>query len=147
VILNEEQIKTGMSVASSLNIPFDWLNRLIHFESGWNPKAVNQVSGAAGLIQFMDFTAKGLGYFNALDLIAHFPDINSQLLNPVKRYFDYYKPYPTQQSLNMTVFYPAARQWPITTLFPENVRIENPGIKTVQDYMLKVGVSTALNNT
>ncbi len=37
------------------------LARVIEVESGWNPTAMNMVSSASGLIQFMPSTAKKLG--------------------------------------------------------------------------------------
>jgi hypothetical protein len=42
--------------------PADELNAVIQVESGWNPAARNPVSNASGLIQFMPFTLKNLGW-------------------------------------------------------------------------------------
>jgi hypothetical protein len=39
----------------------NWLSAAIMFESRWDPKAVNPLSRATGLIQFMPRTAEGLG--------------------------------------------------------------------------------------
>jgi len=50
------------NVASSVNVPYDSLYRLINFESGWDPKATNPISGARGLVQFMPSTAKWMGF-------------------------------------------------------------------------------------
>lgn len=41
--------------------PVDELANIIENESGWEPGAVNAMSGATGLIQFMPQTAKNLG--------------------------------------------------------------------------------------
>lgn len=48
-------------ICSELNINEEDLYRIIKFESGGNPKAVNPITKATGLIQFMPSTAKGLG--------------------------------------------------------------------------------------
>jgi hypothetical protein len=128
-------------LSASLGAPVQWLDSLIQFESGWNPAAKNPYTGARGLIQFMPATARALGYKDAEDLYARNPDIISQLLGPVKDYFNLpgnRPPYPTPQSLYMTVFYPAARSWPELTPFPDTVRKVNPGITIVRDYVNKV---------
>ena len=44
-----------------LDIQPDWLVGVMWFESKLNPAAVNPVTGATGLIQFMPATAKALG--------------------------------------------------------------------------------------
>jgi len=49
------------SVASNLNIDPNWLMLVMNFESRLNPRAVNPISGATGLIQFMPATAISLG--------------------------------------------------------------------------------------
>jgi len=49
-------------VSKNLNIEPNWLLTVMYKESRINPYAVNKISGASGLIQFMDKTAQGLGY-------------------------------------------------------------------------------------
>lgn len=44
-----------------LGINPNWLMAIMEIESGCNPQAVNSISGATGLIQFMPATAKNLG--------------------------------------------------------------------------------------
>lgn len=44
-----------------LGINPNWLMAVMEIESGCNPQAVNSVSGATGLIQFMPTTAQNLG--------------------------------------------------------------------------------------
>jgi hypothetical protein len=54
-------------------------------------------------------------------------------------------PYPTKQSLYLTVFYPVARTWGAGATFPETVQRFNPGIVTVKDYINKVeGITTKI---
>jgi hypothetical protein len=126
------------SVSSALNINRDWLNKLIEFESSWNPQATNPLSGARGLIQFTHTTARELGFADANALVRQYPDAVSQLLGPVYQYLNKYKPFPTAQSLYMAVFYPTARNWSPQTPFSNAIQALNPGIKTVQDYISKV---------
>jgi hypothetical protein len=129
------------TLAGWLGVPVSWIDSLIRFESSWNPAAKNKYTGARGLIQFMPATAKALGYKDADDLYNKNPTIEKQLLGPVAAYFKLpgnKGPYPTPQSLYMTVFYPAARSWTETKDFPANVRAVNPGIDTVGDYVAKV---------
>lgn len=125
-------------LAKKLAVPSIWLDKLIQFESAWNPKAVNKYNGASGLIQFTNTTAKGLGFNSAKEIIEKYPDIDSQLLGPVYQYLIKYLPFPNPQSLYMSVFYPVARNWGTTQVFPLYITKGNPGIYTVQDYIKKV---------
>lgn len=125
-------------VAAKLGADPASLDRLIQFESRWNPAARNPISGARGLIQFTNTTARSMGYGNADALVQAHPSVISQLSGPVYRYLAPLAPFPTPQSLYMAVFYPKARAWSEDTPFPENVRKVNPGIVTVRDYIRKV---------
>lgn len=127
-----------IAVAYNLKIPVDWIYNLIQFESGFNPKIKNRLSTARGLLQFVDSTARSLGYIDSLDLIQKNPTIESQLLGPVFNYLKPLGPFTSRQSLYMAVFYPSAKYWPLNAKFPENVIKSNPGIHTVGDYVRKV---------
>lgn len=137
-MLNEAQIATLLSITKKLNANPEHLFQLISFESGWNPTIKNPTSSARGLIQFIDSTAKGMGYAGSADLVAKHPTISSQLTTPVYNYLKPMMPFPTKQSLYMAVFYPAYRNKPADTLFPANVRKANPGIDTPADYIAYV---------
>lgn len=126
---------TLQTVAQKLNVNPAWLWSLIQFESNGNPAAKNSITGARGLIQFMPSTAREMGYKSADDLVSKYPTFDAQLKTPVYDYLKKYAPFPTKQSLYMAVFYPAARTWTPDTYFPANVRRDNPGIDTVQDYI------------
>lgn len=133
------------SLADSMGVPVGALHNLIFFESGWNPAARNPLSGASGLIQFTDSTARALGYESAAALVARHPSRVAQLQGPVTAYFARLKPFSgTLQDLYMSVFYPAARKWHPLTQFPANVRKVNPGIVTVADYIRKVQTRAGL---
>lgn len=122
-------------VARELGVNPENLNALIAFESGWDPKAKNPRSSARGLLQFVDSTARNLGYRDSLDLVQKHPTAESQLLGPVRAYLKKFGPFPTKQSLYMAVFYPKARFWDPTKPFPKSVQNANPGIKTPLDYV------------
>jgi hypothetical protein len=49
------------AVATALKVKADWLMMIMYIESRINPSAVNSVSNATGLIQFMPNTAISLG--------------------------------------------------------------------------------------
>jgi hypothetical protein len=138
------EIEALNMVSMALGISPAWLDHLISFESSWNPAAVNKITGAIGLIQFMPATARSMGYIGTTDLLAKNPDKISQLRGPVFQYLKQYLPYTTEQSLYMAVFYPAARSWPVTQAFPDSVQKANPGIKTVQDYINRVTLAKTL---
>jgi len=136
--------------AASLGAPAAWLYSLIDFESNWNPQrratlpynlaTIKKTPGtppkyARGLIQFTDETAQGLGFKDSTDLITKYPSADKQLLTPVVNYLSHYKPFPTKQALYMAVFYPVARTWPAFQTMPDSVKIANPGINNVQDYI------------
>lgn len=109
---------------------------LINMESKWNPQIKNPRSSARGLIQFMDSTAKGMGYKGgSSEIISKYPDRRSQLLTPVYNYLKPMSPFPNRQNLFMAVFYPAYRNKHPSTPFPTHVQNANPNINTVQDYM------------
>jgi hypothetical protein len=134
------------------------LHALIQAESAWNPVAYNP-SGAVGLIQFMPQTLKDLGLLSASlaervpahgavpeavkqevrkEFLTKYPTAEAQLRGPVTTYLSRYKPFPTRQSLYLSVFYPAFRNSPPDTAFPASVQAQNPGIVKVQDYVKHV---------
>jgi hypothetical protein len=137
--LNSVDQQSLIAVSSSLGVSPKSLYTLIDFESRWNPKIKNPRSSARGLIQFINRTARGMGYSSSLDLVNTHPTIKSQLEGPVYRYLKQYKPFPNDQALFMSVFYPDARYWNPKKWFPyEPVRRLNPGINTPEDYVRKV---------
>jgi len=131
------------------------LKDLINFESNWKADAYN-TSGAVGLIQFMPKTLKDFKLLPSILamkindsspvpeavkqevrqwFLATYPTVEAQMKGPVTTYFNRYKPFPTRQSLFMSVFYPAYRNVPADTVFSEAIQAQNPGIDTVQAYM------------
>lgn len=137
-MLTVSQYEALTEVALALQVPPDWLYRLINFESNWKPEIKNPVSSARGLIQFTDTTAKGMGYRDSLDLVTKHPTIESQLLGPVMSYLSRQKPFTKEGDLYLSVFYPASKAWPLDKEYPLEVQQKNPGIKTPRDYIEKV---------
>ena len=138
MILNQSEINSIESGAKALNIPVTWLQNILRFESNFNPQAKNPYSSARGILQFIDSTSRDLGYKDSLDLVNKNPTVESQMQNAVIPYLSKYMPFKSSQSLYMSVFYPAARNWSSSTPFPEYVQKVNPGIVTVGDYVRKV---------
>ena len=126
------------ALATSLGVKSKDLLVLINFESGWNPDARNAITVARGLIQFMPDTARSLGFTSADELVEKYPTRQAQLDGPVRQYFQRLKPFSgSAQDLFMSVFYPAARRWSLSTPFPAPVQKSNPGIRTPLDYVQK----------
>lgn len=136
--LTDSEIAALRETAATIGAKPESLYRLIAFESGWDPQAKNPRSSARGLIQFIDSTARDLGFTDSAELVAQFPTVEDQLLGPITTYLVQWGPYPNDQALFMAVFYPAAMGWAPTQKFPEYVQDANPGIATVSDYMAKV---------
>lgn len=124
------------ALSIKLGVPYKSLYTLINFESKFNPTIKNPRSSARGLIQFINQTARNLGYESSLDLVQKNPTIKSQLEGPVYQYLKQFKPFPNDQALFMSVFYPKARYWNPKRWFPyDPVRRDNPGINNPQDYL------------
>jgi hypothetical protein len=147
--LTAAESKALEETAAAIKADPQHLWEVMNFESRLDPKAANPLSSAKGLIQFMDSTAKGMGYKSSADLVAKFPTFTAQVKGPVRAYFEGSKPYPTRQSLYMKVFFPVARTVPPDTTFASlyakypsagsiaTFKKQNPGIVTVNDYVNK----------
>ncbi len=135
-------------VAEKLGVPISWLEGVINFETAgtWDPKIKNPNSSGRGLIQFLDGTARQLGYRDSLDLVTRHPTVQSQLTGPVLRYFQQWKERPRdKQDFYLRVFLPELRKAPPdTVIFATNPEKRakfakaNPGIVTVGDYVQKL---------
>lgn len=138
-------------LAKVLNIKYEDLFTIMAYETGgtFDPKIRNKSSGAMGLIQFSNSTAKtlyskkGHKYTSVEDLIRDNPTVKDQLAipnkldtlgGPVYQYLKRNAPYKNSRDLYLTVFYPAALKWSDSKLLPVNIRKANPGLNTVGDY-------------
>jgi hypothetical protein len=151
--LTDSQAAALVETAKAINTDPLYLWEVINFESRHNPLASNPKSSAKGLVQFMDKTAVGMGYTSSQDLINKNPTYEGQMRGPVKRYFlGLGSSFRTRQSLFMAVFMPVARNVHIDTtmqsIYEQNPKNlgglvayntkfvpQNPGIKTVADYV------------
>lgn len=103
---NKKQfIDKVIKIANDLNINPNWLMFVMWFESKLNPKAVNPISKATGLLQFMPTTAWALGTTTDSLLSMN----NVQQLDYVLAYL---RPYKGKMKkwidVYLAVFYPAA---------------------------------------
>lgn len=100
-----EFIKRVNEISEYLGINPDWLMFVMWFESRLNSQAVNPISGATGLVQFMPSTARALGV--TTDTLKRMNNV--QQLDYVLAYL---KPYrgrmKTWVDVYLAVFYPAA---------------------------------------
>lgn len=133
-------------LSERLNIPQEWIIKQIQTESGWNPTIKNPFSSARGLIQFMDSTAKSLGYSGgSKEIIERFPTVAAQLETPVYQYYSQFLPIEKEGELYMSTFYPKWRKekdW--DNVFPLAIQKANPNIKTPRDYV-KIATSKAIS--
>lgn len=101
-------------IADFLRTDINWLMSVMYAESKLNSKAINPISNAVGLIQFMPATLNKMGYtteqvknMSALDQL----DLVKQYFQPfkgrLKSYFDVY----------LAVFFPAAIGKPDNWIF------------------------------
>ncbi len=101
----EEFTEKVASICSQLNIKPNWLMFVMWFESRLNPQAVNPISGATGLIQFMPSTARSLG--TTTTVLKHMSNV--QQLDYVLAYL---RPYKDRMKrwidVYLAVFYPKA---------------------------------------
>lgn len=132
-----EKAEKIQSVARRLSIPPQWLDALINFETGgtYSTTIKNPYSSARGLIQFTDAAARDLGFTDSLSLVNTYPTFTGQMEYAVYPYLKKYAPFSTKKQFLMSVFYPAYRNMPSDTVFPEHIRKVNPGINTIQDYI------------
>lgn len=142
--LTASQTAALAQAAASLGIPSAWLFAAINHESAgtWSPTIKNPYSSAQGLLQWIDSTARGLGYDSTADLVAKNPTVEKQLIGPVVAYLSKYKPITSLEDLGAVIFYPANRK-KIDSPLPAAVQKANPGIVTLRDYTKKYLGGTA----
>lgn len=136
--LSKSQKSAATRAASRLGVPVDWLLAVIQNESGGDPKIKNPNSSARGLIQFMDSTARGMGYQSSQDLVNRFPSFESQVEGPVVAYYRQFGPWASRDEFLGTAFYPTYRRGKLDVVLPADVRAVNPGITTLRDYVKRV---------
>lgn len=94
-----------IQMGDDLGFDPNWLMIVMFLESGLNPQAINNTTGASGLIQFMPNTAKNLG--TSVEELRQMSAVDQ--LEYVRDYLSAYKgKFNTLADLYLTVFYPAA---------------------------------------
>lgn len=110
------------SISAELGIDPNWLMFVMWFESKLNPQAVNPISGATGLIQFMPNTARSLG--TTTDVLRHMSNV--QQLDYVLAYL---RPYKGRMKrwvdVYLAVFYPKAMGKPDFVITSDIVAKQN----------------------
>ena len=136
-------------VADMLGIRPEWLENVMWIESRLNPQAVNKISGATGLIQFMPATAKALGTTTEELLKMSF----DEQMDYVYMYLrDYKGKMKSQVDVYLAVFFPSAIGKPdsyvlqTSKLSPAIIARQNPGYDLNKDQQITKGeVATAIN--
>ena len=133
------------SISNELGIKADWLMFVMWFESKLNPQAVNSISGATGLIQFMPSTARSLG--TTIDVLKHMNNV--QQLDYVLAYL---RPYRGKMKrwidVYLAVFYPKAMGNPNFVITPDIVAKQNKVFDLNRDLDITVKeIETALRNS
>lgn len=110
------------NISGELRIDPNWLMFVMWFESRLNPQAVNPISGATGLIQFMPSTARSLG--TTTDVLRHMNNV--QQLDYVLAYL---RPYKGRMKrwidVYLAVFYPKAMGKPDFVITSDIVAKQN----------------------
>ena len=138
----EEFTEKVASICSQLNIKPNWLMFVMWFESKLNPQAVNPISGATGLIQFMPSTARGLG--TTTDVLKRMNNV--QQLDYVLAYLRPYKGrMKTWVDVYLAVFYPRAMGNPNFVITSDIVAKQNKIFDLNKDLDISVKeIETAL---
>jgi hypothetical protein len=124
-------------MAYELGLEMSWVKAVVAAESGWNYRAVNPTSGAAGLIQFMPGTLDGMGTTRD-ELFAAPPAAQIALM---KRFWQGAKGRVfSSTDLRLYTFYPAALDrddsW---VMGGREVAKSNPTFDTDGDGVITVG--------
>lgn len=123
--VNEDKVAFATKVeqvCNILEINPNWLMFVMWFESRLNPEAVNPISGATGLIQFMPSTARELG--TTVEAIKKLTAVEQ--LTFVQKYLQPYKGrMKTWVDVYLAVFYPRAIGNPNFVITPDVVARQN----------------------
>ena len=141
----EEFTEKVNNICNELKIEANWLMFVMWFESKLNPQAVNPISGAQGLIQFMPSTARSLG--TTTDVLKRMNNV--QQLDYVLAYL---RPYKGKMKrwidVYLAVFYPKAMGNPNSVITSDIVAKQNKIFDLNKDLDITVKeIETALRNS
>ena len=140
----EEFTEKVNNISNELGIEANWLMFVMWFESRLNPKAVNPISGATGLIQFMPSTARSLG--TTTDVLKRMNNIQQS-----DYVLAYLRPYKGKMKswvdVYLAVFYPKAMGKPHFVITSDIVAKQNKIFDLNKDLDITVDeIKTALRN-
>ena len=145
--LTQDELRALEKAASIIDIHPDWLAAVMQFESGLNTKAVNPLSGATGLIQFMPSTARNLGTTTAALKNMSF----IQQLEYVVKYFGEKAGLRSLEDTYLKVFYPKAISMGLDDIVASagnKVYEQNKGFdKTGKGYITKRDITSSIRAT
>lgn len=132
-------------ISTELGIEANWLMFVMWFESRLNPQAVNPISNAVGLIQFMPSTARSMGTTTSVLKSMN----NVQQLDYVLAYL---RPYKGRMKrwidVYLAVFYPKAMGNQDYVITPDIVAKQNKVFDLNRDMDITVKeIETALRNS
>lgn len=141
----EEFAEKVNNISNELGIEANWLMFVMWFESRLNPQAVNPISGAVGLTQFMPSTARSLG--TTTDVLKRMNNV--QQLDYVLAYL---RPYRRKMKrwidVYLAVFYPKAMGNPNFVITSDIVAKQNKIFDLNRDSDITVKeIETALRNS
>ncbi|HSZ72478.1 MAG TPA: transglycosylase SLT domain-containing protein [Cytophagaceae bacterium] len=131
-------LKKVVEVAGRLGINPNWLMLVMKQESNIDPREVNSITHATGLIQFMPSVAQRLG----TTVMQLYNMSNLQQLDYVEKYFSPDKNYINSfTDLYLITFYPAALigKKPDSWNFPDVVYRDNKGLDKNHDGIVNLG--------
>jgi hypothetical protein len=113
-------------VSTIIGVNPNWLMHVMHIESGLNPQAVNSITGATGLIQFMPSTSIRLGVttdvLKNMDNVRQMQFVNNyffpfkgKLKSPIDVYFAVFYPIAIGKSDNWILQSKAGTGFAVTT--------------------------------
>lgn len=140
----EEFTEKVNNISNELDIEANWLMFVMWFESRLNPQAVNPISDATGLIQFMPSTARGLG--TTTTVLKRMSNV--QQLDYVLAYLRPYKGrMKSWVDVYLAVFYPKAMGNPNFVITSDIVARQNKIFDLNKDLDISVDeIKTALRN-
>ena len=134
MLLTPSKTTAAEQAARRLGVDVSWLLAVIESESGGNPQIKNPTSSARGLIQFMDSTARDLGFSDSQELVEAYPTFEAQVQGPVVQYFRVYAPFASKEEFIGSVFYPRNRR-NLDAPLPNSVIVANQNkFQTLRDY-------------
>ena len=118
-------------ISKTLDIDPNWLMAVMNIESRLNPQAINNTSGAVGLIQWLPSTLTDYDMTPAQ--MRQFDNV--QQLTYVQRYLEPYRNKMTKYAdVYLAIFYPAALGKGDDYRFPNSVYLSNQYVDLVPEH-------------